>query len=315
MEVEEGFEVCRVCLTSREATPLFSIFLLNGYDAGMMRDLAGIDVSQDEGVYDGLICSECAVELQEVHNFMAAMREAETNYFGPKREEVYGKECQKDENKSEDKVKKVGNNSKEGSVKQKKVRVNVQVKKNPKRNIRRSVKFNPRKKENRPFKCSICSHSFIYKNFLRYHLEAIHARNKRFECDLCAKQFYYLHEVKSHMKWHKNPKYNPLDSSRPHKCTHRGCNKYFNTKNHLESHVITHANYPINNPSDSSRPYKCTHRGCKKYFKRKQNLEHHMITHVDHRPFACCCKKAFKFKGQLKTHQINIHGKISKNLR
>lgn len=96
------------------------------------------------------------------------------------------------------------------------------------------------------YKCPICKKVLSYNQTLRNHIEAVHKKLKRFACDKCPTKCYYKAGLQTHLMSHiKNPNFKPkphntYDSSRPFKCDHKHCGKFFNSKNDLKGHKKLH---------------------------------------------------------------------------
>ncbi|XP_039648877.1 zinc finger protein 420-like isoform X1 [Perca fluviatilis] len=81
---------------------------------------------------------------------------------------------------------------------------------------------------------------------------------------------------------------------KPFSCSE--CEKRFERKGHLKTHMRTHRR---------GKQLNCS--VCKKAFKHRGHLQQHMETHTGQKPFSCSvCKKAFTESGSLNKHMI-IH--------
>lgn len=86
-----------------------------------------------------------------------------------------------------------------------------------------------------------------------------------YACEQCGRGFDQVHKLNHHKRYH----------DRPHKCGHKGCDKQFGTKTHLDRH--------INDKHNKTRKYHCLEPTCPysrtggKAFPRKDNWRRHMI--------------------------------------
>lgn len=97
--------------------------------------------------------------------------------------------------------------------------------------------------------CQVCLRNFANKGNWKTHFSMVHKKETRFQCDLCPKTFYLMLQVRSHMKWHMNPKNNrcgasgwdTTDTSRPFRCNFPNCSKRYKVKFDWKAHQRTHS--------------------------------------------------------------------------
>ncbi|KAH6710089.1 hypothetical protein EV126DRAFT_518370 [Verticillium dahliae] len=88
---------------------------------------------------------------------------------------------------------------------------------------------------------------------------------RSYACDQCHRSFDQVHKLNHHKRYH----------DRPHKCEHKGCDKQFGTKTHLDRH--------INDKHTKLHKFHCLDPTCLyskvggKGFPRKDNWRRHMI--------------------------------------
>lgn len=134
----------------------------------------------------------------------------------------------------------------------------------------------------RPFKCNVCSKSFISKSELNQHAH-IHNEDKPFMCERCGKTFRSKSYMERHYKTHSGVK--------PFKCEY--CGKELTDKTGFTAHVRAHV---------GERPYSCD--VCGKKYTIRRHLTSHMIIHSDLRPFKCDqCDKTFRSRTNFRMHK------------
>ncbi|XP_076434672.1 uncharacterized protein LOC143274678 [Babylonia areolata] len=112
----------------------------------------------------------------------------------------------------------------------------------------------------RPYKCTLCDKSFVFKTKLNCHMKYNHAEGGRlFHCDKCGNRFIDPKGLKSHQKSvHSNEK--------PFKCTY--CPSAFARKYTLGVHLRLHT---------GEKPFRCTE--CLQAFVQKPSLLLHLRSH------------------------------------
>lgn len=86
----------------------------------------------------------------------------------------------------------------------------------------------------KPWKCDQCGTCFKQKTTLDAHMSS-HSDEKQFECEYCHLKFFQKPSLLSHMNIHQKPN--------RFKCTFENCDKVFNFKHHLKSHVKIHTGW------------------------------------------------------------------------
>uniref|UniRef100_A0A8C5G331 C2H2-type domain-containing protein n=1 Tax=Gouania willdenowi TaxID=441366 RepID=A0A8C5G331_GOUWI len=169
----------------------------------------------------------------------------------------------------------------------------------------------------KPFKCDVCSKCFTRKDSLQLHM-IIHTGEKSFKCDVCCKCFTYKLTLKKHMIIHTGEKSFKCDV----------CSKSFFQKPHLKSHMRIHTGEKLFkcdvcskcfSRKDTLQSHMRIHTGenlfkcdvCCKCFTRKDSLQSHMTIHTGEKPFKCdVCHKCFTRKDSLQSHmRIHTHEK------
>ncbi|XP_065491266.1 zinc finger protein 569-like [Caloenas nicobarica] len=141
----------------------------------------------------------------------------------------------------------------------------------------------------RPFHCTDCGKSYIYKQNLLNH-QCVHCSRKTIACGDCSKSFMKKSTLIIHQRIHAGEK--------PFACT--DCGKSFREKRKLIIHQRIHS---------GEKPFACTN--CGKSFMEKRKLIVHQRIHTGERPFACTnCSKSFRKKKDLKRHQ-QVHQRLT----
>ena len=202
-------------------------------------------------------------------------------------------------------------------------------KKTPKKMSRNKVKGSTLKKHPKQFNCNECGASFIAKNHLKRHINAVHLKLKPHECDQCKISFAQKYDMQKHVDLvHLK--------MRPFMCDQ--CKKTFAEKRYFDQHIIEkcgkmkkkcykckdcdasfrsrhYMKHHVNRIHLKIKPVKkfiCNE--CDASFEQKQILEHHMNkVHLNVKPYECSfCEKAFFIKAQLKKHLTKSHREETK---
>ena len=92
---------------------------------------------------------------------------------------------------------------------------------------------------------------------------------------------------------------------KPFVCPFSNCDKSFNEKGNLKTHIRIHT---------GQKPFLCSHPGCGVSFKALGHLKYHQKRHSNIKPFSCqICGNTFIRKSTLKIH-LNVHGEIGKKI-
>ena len=197
--------------------------------------------------------------------------------------DVTGKLIESDQNKGDD----VFDNG------EKKV---LEKRKKSKNKFRKKVKVSLIKTYPKIF-CNDCGASFIRKQVLQRHIDAIHLKLKPYVCDQCKKSF----AQKGCLKTHIIGVHQEIETL---KCKY--CNRKCSTKYVLASHVKK-----VHLKLKPPKKVVCTE--CDAHFEHKQHLEHHMNkVHLNVKPYECSfCKETFFINGHLKIHIKRLRHLIS----
>lgn len=142
----------------------------------------------------------------------------------------------------------------------------------------------------KPFKCNICTKSYLSRQTLRVHLK-LHINKKTHSCDYCHKNFSSKNSLTDHTRLHTGELYN---------CDL--CNNRYNTSQALIEHVATHIN---------ERPYKCNQCDVK-FTTPRSRMRHIANKHPDSVLFACSlCNRNYVSENELNTH-MTMHIKKTK---
>ena len=144
----------------------------------------------------------------------------------------------------------------------------------------------------KPYQCSQCDKSFVYKKSVKHHTISVHDKIKPVQCDLCQKTFRDKFNVKCHIETvHKKIK--------SFHC--QQCDKSFSQKKNLKGHIEAVHEKII---------FKCLQ--CNNSYTDKRYLQGHIKrVHEKIKSFQChICKKAFGYGISMKRHIQQVHNKI-----
>ena len=101
--------------------------------------------------------------------------------------------------------------------------------------------------------------------------------------------------MKSHLTNHTGEK--PFD------CVN--CGKKYSKTFRLKIHLRTHVIYIYLIFKTGNKPFRCPFKNCNKFFNEKGNLKTHIRIHTGEKPFSCSfenCHQTFKAHGHLGDH-------------
>eukprot|EP00703_Trepomonas_sp_PC1_P002668 JAP93938.1 Zinc finger, C2H2 type domain-containing protein [Trepomonas sp. PC1] len=154
------------------------------------------------------------------------------------------------------------------------------------------------------YTCEFCGRGFNsqggYQEHVSTHSNTMNYNTDVYTCNHCEKQFvnkldYENHDCKPTYQSYNYPKQDYYSSSHgAYQCS--VCNKSFNQRYHLQTHMASHT---------GNKPFTCV--VCQKSFARKDVLGVHMKVHSDVKEFQCdVCLARFKQKYHLTRH-MNTH--------
>ncbi|XP_004703013.2 zinc finger protein 397 [Echinops telfairi] len=168
-------------------------------------------------------------------------------------------------------------------------------------------------REERPYRCDVCGHSFKQHSSLTQH-QRIHTGEKPYQCNQCGKAFSLRSYLIIHQRIHSGEKgyectecgkaFNQSSALIRHRKIHTGekackcneCGKAFSQSSYLIIHQRIHT---------GEKPYECNE--CGKTFNQSSKVIRHQRIHTGERPYECNeCGKAFRQSSELITHQ-RIH--------
>ncbi len=158
----------------------------------------------------------------------------------------------------------------------------------------------------RPFKCELCSKSFIYRHELNRHFQKKHARSGSDDED----EDYEIDDEKKNEDQNEDgmkleDDFKP-DINDENTTDQEGLAKQDNV-NSLESEGISEQS----KSSSTAGKFPC--KLCQKVLSTKQTLASHMLVHTGEKPYKCdFCPMAYRDRGSWKNHLKNIHQKIPK---
>ncbi|XP_063392572.1 zinc finger protein 286A-like [Cydia fagiglandana] len=132
----------------------------------------------------------------------------------------------------------------------------------------------------KPHVCDICGKKYSEKYLLKNH-KLVHTGEMQYFCKLCPKKFVNSSNYRRHQKLHM------------HKYECDMCNKRFEKKDKLVSHIINHM---------KPKPFTC--KFCKKGFFQIGHLNRHLVIHLGAKETYKCgsCKQKFTQNASLKRH-------------
>ncbi|XP_038220512.1 zinc finger protein 28-like [Zerene cesonia] len=142
--------------------------------------------------------------------------------------------------------------------------------------------------------CQECGRYFKGKHTLRMHIRRIHNAHRQYICDSCQRTFNTKSRLESHMATHSVALAEKLSYCGICKVQYKNIYVY---RNHLKNSV-----------NHSERAYKCSH--CNKIFASKLYLQKHIdFYHLLKSPYKCIiCKKLFISEWRLVNHRQKHHG-------
>ncbi|XP_005111368.1 uncharacterized protein LOC101847918 isoform X2 [Aplysia californica] len=148
------------------------------------------------------------------------------------------------------------------------------------------------------YKCKFCPSTFTRIDHLKIHLHIHDSNRKMYTCQICGKSYLYKFTLTFHMAKHAAQDGTSL--------TCLICEKKFNSRDDLLSHVNTHNRYKPQ--KEVERSHKCGY--CDKSFSNSKGIKRHMVTHTKERSFLCeRCSQTFVRKDHLVRHYATNHKK------
>jgi len=134
--------------------------------------------------------------------------------------------------------------------------------------------------------CGECRKIFSTSSAMRYHHRVVHSGERPYKCDFCEKSYNRKDTLDSHLATHSDLK--------EYICS--VCGKQFGRRHIRDTHERRHR---------GEKKHGCTY--CNKRFMSGQQLKNHIRVHTGEKPFSCeHCGRMFAVKHQLVTH-LRIH--------